>query len=177
MLRGRGKTAMLHVGFGSVGVFEKTYQRRMLQIDGRIVLNGTATFGHGSRICVTEKGTVVIGNHFTNTAMMTLVCDERIEFGENVTTAWNTLVMDTDWHAVRDTATNEVRPFKKPIEIGNNVWLCTSVVLKGCKIASGCIVGANAVVSGRFERENTLIAGNPLKECRENITMNKQYSD
>ena len=166
---------MLHIGFGSVGVFDKTYQRSMLQIDGRIELKGKAWFGHGSRICVTKNGKVIIGDHFVNTAMMTLICDDRIEFGENVTTSWNTLVMDIDWHAVKDTVTNEVRPFKKPIKIGNNVWLCTrSLILKGSKIANGCIVGANAVVSREFEKENILIAGNPAKECREDITMNKQ---
>ena len=172
--QGGVKTAMLHIGFGSVGVFDKTYQRSMLQIDGRIELKGKAWFGHGSKISITKNGKVIIGDRFVNTAMMTLICDDRIEFGGNVTTSWNTLVMDTDWHAVKNTVTNEVRPFKKPIEIGNNVWLCTrSVILKGSKIASNCIVGANAVVSGKFEKENTLIAGNPAKKCKSNITMCK----
>lgn len=166
------KTAMFQIGFGNVGVFDKTYQRSIIEIDGIIEIKGSSNFGHGSRICVTKNGKVTIGNNFVNTAMMTLISDDRIEFGENVTTSWNTLVMDTDWHAVRNTVTNEIRPFKKSIMIGNNVWLCTRcVILKGSKIPNGSIVGANAVVNGQFEKDNTLIAGNPAKECKNNITM------
>lgn len=172
--RGGVKTAMLQIGFGNVGVFDKTYQRSMLQIEGKIELNGKACFGHGSRICVTKNGTLTIGKNFVNTAMMTLICDETIIFGDNVTTSWNTLVMDTDWHAIKNTLTNEIRLCKKPIHIEDKVWLCTrSVVLKGSQISEGCIVGANAVVSGKFTTPNTLIAGNPAKEIKHNLTMDR----
>lgn len=173
---GGGRTAMLRIGFGDVGVFDKTYERTILQIDGRIELGGKASFGHGSRICVTENGVLSIGDNFINTAMMTITCTGRIEIGRNVLTSWNTLVMDTDWHAIRNTKTGEIRPYRAPVHIGNDVWLCVrSVVLKGSQIADGCVVGANAVVHGIFLTPNSLIAGNPATERKNDVTLNREF--
>lgn len=161
----------MKIGFGNVGIYDKKYERSILQLDGRIVLNGKTTFGHGSRICVTKNGTLSIGDYFVNTAMATIVCDDRITIGSNVLVSWDTLVMDTDWHAVQRTDTKEVCCCRKPIVIGNNVWLCTRcVILKGSEIADGCIIGANSVVSKHFINPNTLIPGNPAAEKRYDIT-------
>ena len=38
-------------------------------------------------------------------------------------------------------------------------------ILKGTQLGDGCVVGAGAVVSGKFE-ENCVIAGNPAKVIR-----------
>lgn len=172
---GGAKTAMLKIGFGRVGIFDKRYERTLLQIDGLIELHGKAAFGHGSRICVTKNGKLIIGNNFSNTAMMTIVCDEKITIGNNVLTSWNTLVMDTDWHAIQRTDTGEVNSYRKQILIGNNVWLCTrSVILKGSEVADGCIIGANSVVTHRFMIPNTLITGNPAMEKCRNITIYRE---
>lgn len=71
-----------------------------------------------------------------------------------------------------------MRPNKKPIHIEDKVWLCTrSVVLKGSQIPEGCIVGTNAVVSGKFTITNTLIAGNPAKEFKHNLTMDRTIQE
>ena len=165
------KPAMLKVGFGCVGIYDKKYERSILQIDGCIVLRGKATFGHGSRICVTSNGTLSIGDNFNNTAMTAIVCDNNITFGDNVLVSWDTLVMDTDWHAMQRTDTGEIFGCSKPIIIGNNVWLCTRcIILKGGEIADGCIVGASSVVSKHFMTPNTIIVGNPAVEKRHGIT-------
>lgn len=51
----------------------------------------------------------------------------------------------------------------KEIRIGKNCFLgCNSIVLKGTVLGDGCVVGAGAVVSGKFE-ENCVIAGNPAR--------------
>lgn len=170
-IKGKSKTAMLKLGFGHVGIFDKKYERTVLQIDGRIELKGNASFGHGSRICVTRNGCLTIGDNFCNTAMMTIVCDKQICIGNRVLVSWNTLIMDTDWHIMKDTETNKSYAYCKPINIGDDVWLCTrSVILKGSEIANGCIVGAGSIVTKRFNTPNTLIAGNPAEERRHHIT-------
>ena len=51
----------------------------------------------------------------------------------------------------------------KPIHIGDNCFIgCNSIILKGTKLGSGCVVGAGAVVSGEFA-DNSVIVGNPAK--------------
>jgi acetyltransferase-like isoleucine patch superfamily enzyme len=168
-----GNFARLRIGFGNVGVFDKTYERSIIQIDGQITLKGKATFGHGSRICVMENGVLTIGDNFINSAMQTIVCGKQITIGENVLTSWNTLIMDTDFHQSRNVVSGELSIVSKPITIGNNVWMGTrAVILKGSDIADGCIIGANSLVSGKFEKPNSLIVGNPGIVKRENITRN-----
>lgn len=166
------KPLMVHIGFGSVGVFDKKYSRSILEINGTIHLEGFGkySFGHGSRLCVGEKANLYIGEGFSNTAEMTIVCMQEIHIGHHVTTSWNTLLMDTDFHATQNTLTNGCYPVQSPVTIGNNVWICTrAVVLKGSEIPNGCIVGANALVSKKYDKENALIAGNPASIKKEHI--------
>lgn len=168
---------MLSIGFGCVGLYDKKYQRCILQIDGTIELDGTGkvTFGHGSRISIGKNGRVVFGKTFVNSAQMSLCCVDRITFGTGVVSSWDTLVMDTDWHEIKNTETGTVSPCAKPVVIGDNVWLCTrSVVLKGSCISNGCIVGANSLVTKKFDEENCVIAGNPAVICKRNVTLDKQ---
>ena len=164
VLLGGVRRNALSVGFGAVGIFDKTYERTVWEVNGTIELHGKAVFGHGSRICVGKEGVLSIGNNFINTAAMTIVCFRRITIGDDVTTSWNTLVMDTDFHHLIDTKSGEVKPCTKEIIIGSGVWLCTrSVILKGTSLPNGVVVAACALVSGRFDDEDTIIAGNPAK--------------
>lgn len=168
------KPYMLHIGFGAVGVFDKKYSRSILQIEGTIYLEDSGKYhlGHGSKLCVGKSGNLYISEGFINSAEGTIICMNEIHIGHRVITSWNTLMMDTDFHATQNTITNEKHPIQSPIFIGNNVWICTrAVVLKGSKIPNGCIVGANAVVNKKYKIENALIAGNPASIMKEHITM------
>lgn len=40
------------------------------------------------------------------------------------------------------------------------------MILKGTHIATGCIIGANSVVTKRFDTTYTMIAGNPAKSIK-----------
>lgn len=52
------------------------------------------------------------------------------------------------------------------IQVGNNCWIGSGAVfLDGAKLGEGCVVAANAVVTGRFP-ENTVIGGIPAKELK-----------
>lgn len=162
---------MLTIGFGQVGCVDEKYERPIMQIDGTIILNGKVNLGTGCKLCVTKNGTLSIGDNFINTAKTTIICDNDIVIGNNVLVSWDTLIMDTDWHPVYNTNTNEVYPYIGTISIGNNVWLgCRSVVLKNSVVPDGCIVAANALVNRVFETENTLLAGCPAIERKQNIT-------
>lgn len=160
------------VGFGSVGVFDKKYQRAMLEINGTIEIpDGKISIGQGSRLSVGKNATISFGEHFSNTAGITIICANHITFGKNVLVSWDTMIMDTDWHALQDTITGEVKQVEKPIFIGSNVWICCrSTILKGSRIADGCIVAAGALISGKNDMANSIIAGNPAKIIRNNVT-------
>nr|WP_302140912.1 DapH/DapD/GlmU-related protein [uncultured Schaedlerella sp.] len=52
------------------------------------------------------------------------------------------------------------------MNVGNNCWIGASVVFcDGVTVGSGCVIGANAVVTKSFP-DNSVIAGNSAKEVR-----------
>lgn len=168
------KTGMIHIGFGRVGIFDKKYSRSILEINGTLHAegNGTYNFGQGCRLCVMKDGHLYVGTGFSNTAEGTIICQQEVRIGRSVTMSWNTMVTDTDFHEVQNTLTHEVYPATRPVVIGNKVWLCTrSVVLKGSRIPDCCIVGANATVNKSFTTVHALIAGNPAKVMKTDVTM------
>lgn len=95
---------------------------------------------------------------------------EKVEIGKNVLLAAKIFISDTN-HGVYK-GENVSSPFEapnarklvtSPVKIGTNVCIGKdAVVLAGSVIGIGCIVGANAVVSGTFE-DNCMIVGVPAK--------------
>lgn len=170
----RPYTGMVKIGFGEVGIYDKRYQRSILEISGKVICKGKTTIGHGGRICVMDKGILEFGNNFSNTAQMTIICKKNIIFDDDVLTSWETLIMDTDFHYSVNIETNQHSIAEKPIYIGKNVWIGTkAVILKGSHIANGCIIGADALVTRKFEECNCVIAGNPATIVKKNHTLKR----
>lgn len=109
---------MLKVGFGNVGVFDKKYERTMLQIGGTLS-DKKVSFGHGSRICVYPSGVLKFKGEFINSTSMTIICSKQITFGDGVLSSWDTLVMDTDLHETENPVTKEVYSSSSPVVVGD----------------------------------------------------------
>ncbi|MFC5446783.1 acyltransferase [Paenibacillus aestuarii] len=96
----------------------------------------------------------------------TIYARKSITIGENTLIGGNAKILDNDFHPIEIEARNADVKEKigtRPIMIGKNCFIgCNSLILKGTVLGDGCVVGAGAVVSGKFE-ENCVIAGNPAK--------------
>ncbi len=155
------KFGMLKIGFSSVGIIDPLSQRSILEISGSIKINRGGYFGSGSKIIVLPNAILEIGDKFQNSAQITIICANSIKIGDNVLTSWETLIMDTDFHCYINSDGSK-SDLSRPIIIGNNCWLgVRSVVLKGSVLADGCIVAANALISGRYNDEKCIIGGVP----------------
>ena len=106
----------------------------------------------------------------------TIYARKGIYIGENSCIGGNCKILDNDFHPIE--AEDRVRLLNdvhggdndlipgQEIHIGKNCFLgCNSIILKGTFLGDGCVVGAGAVVSGKFE-DNCVIAGNPAKIIR-----------
>lgn len=164
-------TGMVKIGFGNVGIFEKKCEKSILEISGEIEVKGNLFLGHGSRMSVGKNGRLSFGTGFDNTARMTIVCDNKISFGDNVLVSWDTMIVDTDFHRSFDVSTQMKSAVSKPVVIGDNVWIgMRSVILKGCVIPNGAIIGAMSLVNNEFREPNCLIAGNPASIKKVGVT-------
>jgi len=157
-----GKFASVRIGFGNVGIFDRSKERTIWDVSGSVFFKGKASIGHGGRIVITRSGQWTVGDHFNSTACMTLICYKSIEMGDDVLISWQTMIMDNDFHKTGKVAQINSSVKEKPISIGNHVWVgCRGTILKGVIIPSGCVVAACSVLSRHYEVESALIGGNP----------------
>ena len=113
-----------------------------------------------------------IGNN-VGMSGVTIYARKGIEIGENTAIGGNTKILDNDFHPIEAETRNKLLADKnggdsdlvpaKPIKIGKNCFIgCNAIILKGTELGDGCVVGAGAVVSGKFDA-NSVIAGNPAR--------------
>lgn len=147
------------------------FMRRPIYIRGGKSLSGCVGLTTG-RFCRFDlegnKPSLYIGDNCEMGDMTHIVAHEKVEIGNNVLIASKCFISDTNHGVYKgeiqdnpEIPPNQRKLVTNPVRIGNNVWIGENVViLAGAEIGDGCIIGANAVVSGVFE-SNTIIVGVP----------------
>lgn len=140
----------------------------LLRVRGRLVFQGGAEVGKGARWDVGPEATVTVGANTYFSPRSMLVASTGITIGADCAIAWDVQILDDDFHEL--VVAGERRPQAVPVEILDRVWIGNrSLVLKGARIARGCAVAANSVVTGHFDEENCLIAGSPARVIKRDI--------
>lgn len=97
---------------------------------------------------------------------VTVYARKKITIGDNTLIGGNVKIIDNDFHpldAEKRRANDEESIGAKPIVIGRDCFIgCNALILKGTELGDGCVVGAGAVVCGKFP-EKSVIAGNPAR--------------
>ena len=123
-----------------------------------------------SKILVGKKGVLSIGNNvgMTSTA---IICQNRIEIGNNVKIGGGTTIFDTNFHSldagIRASIDDPKHVKTASISIGDNVFIGTScIITKGVHIGENSIVAAGSVVVKDIPA-NQIWGGNPAKFIKE----------
>ncbi len=190
------ETAMVKIGFGDVGHYDRKRSRGIWQVSGTVSFGGKASIGHGSKISV--RGNLCLGDGFNMTAESTIVCAKEIRFGRDCLLSWDILVMDTDEHPLynygqktkglktqdpgvvpcsqvlcsvsNDNVENERINPDKAILVGDHVWVgCKCVLLKGAEVSNNTVVAAGTLLTSSFEGEHQVIGGNPPTVLKRDI--------
>ena len=166
----KNRTGIVRIGFGNVRLVDFAYERTILHIEGTIEFKGKCKIGKASKIEVGKNGYLKIGENFLTSAKSRIICHKQITIGKDSVFAWDSLIMDTDYHDIYDQHANIINA-DKAIHIGEKVWLGTKcTILKGSSIPDKCIVAANALTAKAYHTENCILAGNPAKEVKENVS-------
>ncbi len=161
---------MIHIGYGEVGIFDRRRERSVWNLRGKIIFKGNCYLGHGTKINVTETGTVTFGNKVNFTAESAIDCQKEISFGDECLVSWENLFIDGDYHKLFD-ADGKLTNAPRSIRIGKHVWLgCRCLILKGVTVADDCVVAAGSLLNGAYTIPNSIIAGSPAKTVKENIS-------
>lgn len=99
----------------------------------------------------------------------TIYARKSITIGDGTNIGGNAKILDNDFHPLEveaRLADDKSKIGTRPIVIGKNCFIgCNSLILKGTELGDGCVVGAGAVVCGKFPA-NSVIAGNPARVIR-----------
>ena len=115
--------------------------------DGNSISVGASTQVHGTTALAAMEGT-------------------RISVGRGCLFSGGIHFRTGDSHALTDLEGSRINP-SRDIVVGDHVWVgMNAVVLKGVAVADSSVIGACAVVSGRFDEPHCIIAGNPAQVVR-----------
>lgn len=166
----QNKTGIIRIGFGNTQLVDYTYERSILHIEGTIHFHGKTKMGRGTRITVEKEGFLEIGKGFLISARSTIICCKKITIGSHSMFAWDSLIMDTDQHHIYN-ENNDIINEDQEIIIGEKVWLGTRcIILKSSTLPNGSIVAANTLICKKYQQEKTILAGNPVKVIKENVS-------
>lgn len=153
------QTAMVKIGFGDVGHYDRKRSRGIWQVSGSVSFGGKASIGHGSKLSV--RGDLKLGAGFNMTAESTIVCAKEITFGDDCLLSWDVLVMDTDEHPLYNRENERINP-DRPIIVGSHVWIgCKCILLKGAEVPNDTVLAAGTLLKSAFAGDNQVIGGNP----------------
>ncbi len=178
----------LHIGLGPTG-FSHSEDRTYLNLRGRLYFRDGYAIGRGTRMDIGPGAEAVFGRGYVNANSLFVIMN-GLTVGHDTVISWNCRFVDEDFHqisattgavdgsattgAVDGSATTGAvaRSSKdKRIVIGENVWVgCDSLLLKGVRIADGCVVAAGSVVTGQFDEPRTLIGGNPARVLKRDVS-------
>ena len=111
------------------------------------------------------KGKICIGDN-VGISGATIYSIDEIRIGDHCCIGANVKIVDNDFHPLEADARrldDRQQIGHRPIKIGNDVFIgMNAIILKGTEIGDGCVIGAGAVVSGKYGA-NCVIAGNPAR--------------
>ena len=138
---------------------------------GTVIFKGKCKIGNGGGITVCKNGILTFGQDFINSQKISIICSRRIEFGEHCRLGWNTFVMDTNMHPLKDGKTHRRSSGGKSIKIGDCNWFSTNcVILPGVETPERIICGLGTVVTRGVDWQPwCLYGGSPIRKLRENV--------
>ena len=161
------ETAMIKIGFGDVGHYDRKRSRSIWQVSGTVSFGGKANIGPGSKLSV--RGHLNIGADFNMTAESTIVCAKEIRFGDGCLLSWDILVMDTDEHSLYNKENERINP-DKAILVGDHVWIgCKCVLLKGAEVPDNTVVAAGTMLKSAFAGNYQVLGGNPPTVLKQEV--------
>ena len=105
---------------------------------------------------------IVIGENFYSNHNLLILDENKVVFGDNVLIGPNCSFF-TSIHPLSPVLRKQGAKMSRPINIGDNVWICGNVtVLPGVSIGENSVIGAGSVVSKNIP-SNVLALGIPCK--------------
>jgi acetyltransferase-like isoleucine patch superfamily enzyme len=167
----RGAKVHLDPGaFFCIGFANRTAMSASLHLGlgAEVVVHGTALIQRGCRVFVHNGGRLSMGSRSYINDCSTLTCFEEVSIGSGCSISWNTNILDSNIHEIA--IEGVPRPRASPVRIEDGVWVgAGATILPGVTVGAGAVIAAASVVTANVP-PGALVAGNPAKVIRHNVT-------
>jgi acetyltransferase-like isoleucine patch superfamily enzyme len=147
----------------------------------QIHINAGCRFNRGGELYFEDNnGCLTIGEDTTFEDVHIALTEpgSKVTIGRDCMFARDIDIRTGDSHSIIDKTTGARINFSGDINIGNHVWVAAhAIILKGISIADDCVVGTASVVVNSFEEPGVIVAGNPAKTIKRNITWSRKRLD
>lgn len=119
----------------------KAHNNTKISHSGTIVFYGPVEIWGG---CIIEGyGILEFGNNVVLGESCKIMCCNHIKFYNYIRVGYECIFMDTDYHYIINTKTNNIYHNKESVIIGEGTWIAST-----CKIMKGSIIPKNSIISG-----------------------------
>lgn len=165
----RIRKGMIRIGISRFPTFPSKGLHTMI----RVSPNSSITFGEevilntGCSLIAACGGQIIIGNDVWINQCSIFYSNSEIRIGNHTRIGWKTQLYDSPVHFLIDTNTGNVSDSKRPIYVGNNVWIANHVSISaGAYIPDFTVVASHSLVNKNFSEQKEiggLLVGIPAK--------------
>lgn len=110
---------------------------------------------------------ITIGDGTTISNNVSIIACSEIKIGKKCQIGDLVVIYDCDFHEINPKSRNDTIGEVIPVQIGNNVWIGSRVmILKGVTIGNNSVIAAGSIVTKSIPN-NSLAAGCPAKVIRD----------
>lgn len=123
-----------------------------------------------------DENAICVGNNTRMMGKILVACLEgrSIEIGSGCLFSSEIEIRTSDSHSLLDEQGKRINQADN-ISIGDRVWLGSRVLLlKGVELAHDVVVGGGSIVTKKFVDSNCVIAGNPARLVKKNVSWQKE---
>ncbi|GAB5517432.1 MAG: hypothetical protein Rhob2KO_51570 [Rhodopirellula baltica] len=138
--------------------------------NAKLDILGEFSIGAGTFIMVGENAHLtIVGRRDSTGSGITsntrIMVNQSMTIGADCIIAWDVFLTDCDWHQIGEDVP------AAPVVLGDRTWVAKGAsILKGTTIGSDSVVACGSVVPGKTYSSHSLIAGNPARVVRQNVT-------
>ena len=144
----------------------------------KVLIGNNVRFNEGGVLWFEDnEGVLKIGNEtsFENIHIAVTESRSSVFIGEDCMFAYDIDIRTGDSHSIINLETKKRINFAKDINIGNHVWVAAHcLILKGCTISNNNVIATGSILTKTIEKRGVILAGNPAKIVRENITWSRE---
>lgn len=139
---------------------------------GTIIFRGRTKFANDSYFMICKDAILTLGDDLDCSCK--IKCAKSIEIGDETWIAYDTMIMDSEWHALTDITTGKLLNKEMPVKIGKHNFISFGcLVLKGTVTPDNATFTPRSVLNRNFneDAEYPLFGGTPCELIDEGYYM------